>query len=126
MTVKYNVVERANPQDREAPKKFYASIESSGHTTTRQLAERASKMCTLSTPDMLAAIESLLSIIPEELANGNVVELGDFGSFWLRASSDGTETSTEVHPAQISNVLPRFIAGKQFKRALQTIVFNKN
>jgi HU domain fused to wHTH, Ig, or Glycine-rich motif len=76
MAVKFNIVERANPLDREAPKKFYPSIQFSGR------------------------------VIPEELAKGNIVELGDFGSFWLRASSEGAETAEEVRSSQISGVLP--------------------
>jgi hypothetical protein len=44
MTVKFNIVEQGNPADREAPKKFYPSIQSSGRVTTRELAEQAAKM----------------------------------------------------------------------------------
>jgi predicted histone-like DNA-binding protein len=126
MTVKFNVVERGNPADREAPKKFYPSITSSGRVSTRELAERAAQMSTLTTTDMVAAIESLLTIIPAELAKGNIVELGDFGSFWLRATADGTETADDVRASHITNVMPRFNPGKEFKRTLDTIVFNKN
>ena len=98
MTVKFNIVERGNPTDREAPKKFYPSIQASGRITTRELAESASQMSTLTTTDMMAALESLLTIIPEELAKGNIVELGDFGTFWLRATSDGAATADDVRP----------------------------
>lgn len=126
MSVKYNVVEKGNPTNREAPKKFYPSITSSGRVTTRQLAERAAQMSTLTTTDMVAAIESLLTIIPDELAKGNIVELGDFGSFWLRVNADGAETAEEVRASQITGVLPRFNAGREFKRSLDGIVFNKN
>ncbi len=126
MTVKYNIVERGNPTNREAPKKFYPSILSSGRVSTRELAERAAQMSTLTTTDMVAAIESLLTIIPEELAKGNIVELGDFGSFWLRTTSDGAESAEEVRSAQITGVLPRFNPGREFKRTLDTIIFNKN
>ena len=126
MSVKYNVVERANPADREAPKKFYVSIQSSGRVTTRELAERAAQMSTLTTVDMMAAIESFLAIVPAELAKGNIVELGDFGSFWLRTTSEGAETAEEVRADQIGTVLPRFNPGKEFKRVLDAIKFNKN
>jgi predicted histone-like DNA-binding protein len=126
MTVKYNIVERANPADREAPKKFYVSIQSSGRITTRELAERAAQMSTLTTVDMMAAIESFLAIVPAELAKGNIVELGDFGSFWLRTTSEGAETAEEVRADQIGTVLPRFNPGKEFKRVLDAIKFNKN
>ena len=48
MSIKYNVVERANPRDLEAPKKFYPSIQSSGRMSLRQLSQRISQMCTVS------------------------------------------------------------------------------
>ena len=126
MSVKFNVVERGNPANPEAPKKFYPSIQSSGRMTLRELAERASEMSTLTTTDLMAAIESFLTIVPRELAKGNIVELGEFGSFWLRASSEGTETAEEVRPNQISGVLPRFNPGKEFKRHLDSIEFSKS
>ena len=118
MTVKYNIVERANPTNRAAPKKFYASIRSSGRVTTRELAERAAQMSTLTTVDVMAAIESFLAIVP--------AELGDFGSFWLRMSSEGAETAEEVRADRIGSLMPRFNPGKEFKRVLDAIKFNKN
>jgi predicted histone-like DNA-binding protein len=125
MPVKFNVVERGNPSNREAPKKFYPSIQSSGRVTTREMAEMAAQRSTLSTMDMMAAIESFLAIVPEQLARGNIVELGEFGSFWLRSNSDGAETADEVRANQISNVMPRFNPGKVFKHVLDGIEFTK-
>jgi len=126
MSVKYNVVERGNPSKPEEPKKFYPSIQSSGRLTLRELAEEAADRSTLTTADILAAVESFLAIIPKELAKGNIVELGDFGSFWLKTNSEGVEAAENVRADQISTVLPRFNPGKQFKRTLEAIIFNKN
>lgn len=125
MTVKYNVVERGNPANREAPKKFYASVVSSGHKSLRQLATRISQISTVSSTDTMAVLEALLNVIPEELAAGNVVELGDFGNFWLKASSDGSDTAEEVRAGNITNLLPRFNPGKEFKKVLATVEFEK-
>jgi predicted histone-like DNA-binding protein len=125
MTVKYNVVERGNPQNLEAPKKFYPSIQSSGRMSLRQLSKRISQMCTVSSPDTMAVLESMLTVIPEELAEGNIVELGDFGSFWLRSRSDGAEELDKVSASQVTNVLPRFNPGKEFKKALAAVDFEK-
>src|ERR1041384_659109 len=96
MPVKYNIVERANPSNREAPKKYYPSIQSSGRVTTREMAEMAADRSTLTTADMMAAIETFLSIVPQQLAKGNIVELGEFGSFWLKTTSDGADVPDEV------------------------------
>ena len=125
MSVKFNIVERPNPQDREAPKKFYPSIQASGRMSLRQLSKRISQMCTVSSPDTLAVLESMLAIIPEELANGNIVELGDFGSFWLRNNAQGAEAADKVSASQVTNVLPRFNPGKEFKKALTGVDFEK-
>ncbi len=126
MSVKYNVVERRNPAKPEAPKKFYPSIQSTGRMTLRELANEASQMSTLTSVDMMAAIESFLTIVPRELAKGNIVELGDFGSFWLRTETEGTEAQDDVHAGQITGILPRFNPGKEFKRALDSIEFTKS
>ena len=125
MSVKFNIVERGNPSNREAPKKFYPSIQSSGRVSTREMAEMAAQRSTLSTMDMMAAIESFMAIIPEQLTKGNIVELGEFGSFWLRTTADGAETVEEVRANQVTSILPRFIPGKQFKRTLDGIEFSK-
>ena len=126
MSIKYNVVERANPRDLEAPKKFYPSIQSSGRMSLRQLSQRISQMCTVSSPDTMAVLESLLTIIPQELADGNIVELGDFGNFWLRSSAEGAEEMEKVSASQVTTLLPRFIPGKEFRKALGSVEFVKN
>ena len=125
MTVKFNIVERGNPSDREAPKKYYPSIQSSGRVTTRELAEMAAERSTLSTMDMMAAIEGFLAIIPQQLAKGNIVELGDFGSYWLKTTSEGAASVDEVRANQIVSILPRFNPGRKFKDVLKTIEYVK-
>jgi len=125
MNVKYNVVERANPSNRAAPKKFYPSIVSSGRMTLRELAAEAANVSTLSSADLAAALEIFLAIIPKELAKGNIVELGDFGSFWLKSTSDGSDSADAVRAAHINGVLPRFNPGKEFKKVLDSIQFEK-
>ena len=119
-------VERGNPSDPQAPKKFYPSIQSSGRLTLRPLAAIAADRSTLTETDFIAAVESFLAIVPKELAKGNIVELGDFGSFWLKTSTEGAETAEAVRADQSSTVLPRFNPGKEFKRTLDNIEFNNN
>jgi predicted histone-like DNA-binding protein len=125
MSVKYNVVERANPSNREAAKKYYPSIVSSGRMTLRQLAQEISKISTVSSADTMAVLEALLTTIPSELARGNIVELGDFGNFWLKTTSEGADTAEAVRASQIGGVLPRFNPGKEFKKVLDTIEYEK-
>lgn len=125
MSVKFNVVERGNPGNPSAPKKFYPSIQSSGRVTTSELAAQAAQESTLSPADLMGALEIFLSIIPRELAKGNIVELGDFGNFWLRIEAAGSESEADVRAENITSVKPRFSPGKLFKKALDAIDFTK-
>ena len=126
MTTKFNVVTRPNPQDPEAPRKYYASVKSSGRVTLRELSQQIAQFSTVSTVDTMAVLEALLILIPREISRGNVVELGDFGSFWMRIQSDGSDTLEEVKANNIKRVLPRFTPGKVFRRALNNTEFVKN
>jgi predicted histone-like DNA-binding protein len=125
MSIKFNIVERGRPGDSEAPKKYYPSIQSTGRVSMADLAEEAKDISGLSTPDMVAAIEALLILIPRELAHGNIVELGDFGNFWLRSSAEGIEDAAKVRGDQITTLIPRFNPGKRFKRALLQVKFER-
>ena len=125
MSVKFNVVERGRPADPQAPKKFYPSIVCSGRVKLRQLAQEIARVSTVSSADTMAVIEALLIIIPNELANGNIVELGDFGSFWLQSKAEGSDTPDDVDGDQITRILPRFIPGKEFKQVLDTVEYER-
>ena len=70
-------------------------------------------------------LEALLTTIPEELSKGNIVELGNFGSFWLRSEAEGADSAEAVRGNQITKVLPRFNPGKEFKKVLEAIEFEK-
>ena len=70
-------------------------------------------------------IEALLTLIPRELSAGNIVELGEFGSFRLRIQSEGAETPEGVTAHNIKKILPRFVPGKEFSRVLDTTEFVK-
>ena len=125
MSVKFNVVERGKPGSPETPKKFYPSIVASGKVSQRDVAKHAAEMSTVSIADTAAVVENFLQIIAQELAKGNIVQLGEFGSFWLRTETEGADEAENVRASQITNVLVRFTPGKEFQQALDAIVFEK-
>ena len=125
MAVQYKVVTRGNPANPEAPKKYYPSISSSGRIRLRRLSQRIAAISTVSAVDTVAVLEGLLTVLPEEIANGNIVQLGDFGTFWMRIKSEGSVTEEEVNARKIMNVLPKFTPGKEFRQALKNTEFKK-
>jgi predicted histone-like DNA-binding protein len=125
MTVKFTTVARTNPQDPQGPKKHYPLVKSTSKMAMQKLAERAAEMSTLSPADMAAAIEVFLAIVPSELADGNIVSLGDFGTFSVRVRGEGSETPEEVTSRNITKTLVTFRPGKRFKEVLERITYEK-
>lgn len=125
MSVKYNVVERGKPGDPTAPKKYYPSAVATGKTNLRAVAKRAAEMSTVSMPDTVAVIEALLAIIPDEMGKGNIVRLGEFGSFWVKLQTEAAESAAEVNASKVIGVVPRFNPGKEFKTLLGGFEFEK-
>lgn len=125
MTVKYTVVPKVNPQNPEAPRKYYPVAKSSGKTTIRNLAERIAEISTVSSVDVVAVLEAFLNIIPKELADGNIVQLGDFGSFSLRIRSEGADSEEQVTAHNITKILTSFRPGKRFKEVLDNVSYEK-
>ena len=126
MSVKYVLAERGNPGKPTAPKKFYAVLKSSGEVTTRQLMKEISARSTVSAADTMAVIESLLDILPEKLSQGQIVRLGDFGSFSASVSSDGADTAEEFTAARITKYSIKFRPGKELNKAVATVEYRKD
>lgn len=125
MSAKYNVVPKKNPQDQESPPRYYPVIKSSGRINQRGLAQKGAQISTLSSADLAAALETLLTLIPQELMEGNIVDLGDFGSFRLSVKADGSDNETDVTARNIKSVNVRFTPGKEFKLSLSRVTFEK-
>ncbi len=125
MSAEYNVISRINPRDAAAPPKYYPSYKSSGRVTLRQLSKKIAQISTVSTADTMAVLESLLELIPQELADGNIVELGAFDSFRLTINAEGSATPEEVSSRNIKKINSRFMPGKEFKQVVDITEFKK-
>ena len=83
------------------------------------------EVSTVSSADTMASLEALLIVMPRLLADGNIIELGDMGSFWLRTKAEGAESAEDVSADNIIRVFPHFRPGKAFKYKLDRIEFKK-
>ena len=126
MAVKYTLAERANPQDRTAPKKWYANAKVDGELTFKDLGkEIAQGSTTVSDTDVMAVLNDLIKVLGRNLANGKIVRLGDFGSFQITISSEGAETETAFHPSMIKSAKIQFRPGKDLKDVTKTLTYEK-
>ncbi|NGF57773.1 DNA-binding protein [Parapedobacter sp. SGR-10] len=126
MSIKFNVQGIGNPQDANAPKKFYARPISSGEITLEDLASDISHASSINEADVMAVLYSLVREIPRNLSHGYIVRLGGLGSFRLGTGSLGSDTAEEVTAANIHRKRVLFHNGKRIKNALSSLTFQKN
>ncbi len=75
--------------------------------------------------DILAVLEGLTQVIPQQMANGNIIRLADFGSFRVSLRSEGVENPADFTQSQITETKVLFRPGSEFSRRLQNIQFVK-
>lgn len=125
MPISYVVTPRVNPNDLTAPRKYYGIAKSSGEETVRQLANEISKRTNLSTAEVFATIEAFIDLIPERLAEGKIVRLGDFGSFSISISSEGVEKEENFTAFNIKDNSLNFRPGKLVQNVLNNAEYRK-
>ena len=126
MPVQYSLSEKGNPGNPTAPKKFYANAKSTGEVTFRSLSkEIASGSTTVSDTDVLAVLNDLSKALAKHLSEGRIVRFGDFGSFSLRLSSEGAETSDKFNSSLIKGAKITFRPGIDLKEMLSVVKFEK-
>jgi len=126
MPVKFSVVPRKDPRDQNSEAKYYASVKSNGRADTYAVAKSINSMSTVSSVDTAAVLEAFLNVVPDKLADGNIVELGDFGTFRVSVSSEGAAKAEDVTARNITDVRVLFTPGKRFKQVLDTVQFQKD
>ena len=105
---KYKLVKKINPQDKEAPKKWYAIPISEVPQTVKAMTRAATENTTTAPIEMEAALELLGRHARQQLQQGHTVRVGDLGTIRVSFKSDGVENITDFNAgAMIKN--PRII-----------------
>ena len=81
--VTYSVSPRINPRDKDASPKFYGHVQANGEVNLREMAERIQQTCTVHKSDVFAVLVALEDTITDALKNGEIVRLGDLGTFQI-------------------------------------------
>lgn len=123
--MKYRLIERGNPGDTTAPKKWYASPVKTGTVTQKTLAKEIASRSSLTSGDVANVIQNLLDLLPARLIEGNSIHLGDFGTFRVSFSSEGAETPQDFTTDKMRGLKILFTPGSDFKRDLSSIKFEQ-
>jgi predicted histone-like DNA-binding protein len=125
MAIKFKTVPRNNPQDMEAPQKYYASSIGNGETDMEALAEMIAYQSTLTDTDCYAVLRSLEHNIINELKQGRIVKLGSLGNFQVSISAKGQENAEDVTANDIVKSRILFRPGKKLRNLLLNLSYQK-
>ena len=126
MAVKIKAVQRVNPQDVDAPQKFYAKAVGNGKTDLKRLAKMIAMQCTVNRADCLAVLAALEGNIILELQDGKIVQLGDLGTFQLGVKSTGSVIQDEVGSNSVVKARLNFRPGEELKKMMNNLSYSKN
>jgi predicted histone-like DNA-binding protein len=119
MAIFYNKVQRGNPLDSKAPKKWYAILKTVSQVGEKEVAKLISDETTLNRKEAEMSLDQLEKVLLRLLLDSHSVQLGDWGSFHLTCNSKGSDTKEEVGAGSIQNLNIRFSPSKELKEALQ-------
>ncbi len=126
MSISYNIVSRGEPGvSGGGEQKFYASAVSTGDADIRDLTHKIEKISTMSGGDIRGVLYSLVDVIRDELADGNIVRLGELGYFRVSLSSEGHEAAEDVNADSITDTRILFTPGPMLDNMLENLEFEK-
>ena len=123
--VTYSVSPRINPRDKDASPKYYGHVQANGEVNIREMAERIQQTCTVHKSDVFAVLVALEDTITDALKNGEIVRLGDLGTFQIGISSKGALTEEDYNDSLITKARINFRPGSALVGILTNLTFSK-
>ena len=123
--VSYSVSPRVNPAEKGTPPKFYGHVQARGDVTLREMSERIQQSCTVHKSDVFAVLVALEDVITDALRGGEIVRLGDLGTFQIGISSKGAVTEEDYDESLIKKARINFRPGMALAGILTNLTFTK-
>ena len=123
--VTYSVSPRINPREKDEAPKYYAHVQASGDIDVREMAERIQQTCTVHKSDVFAVLLALEDVIIDALKSGEIVRLGDLGSFQIGISSKGALTEEDHDVSMIKKARINFRPGSALSGILTSLSYQK-
>ena len=123
--VTYSVSPRINPRDKDAPPRYYGHVQARGDISLREMAERIQSTCTVHKSDVFAVLVALEDVITEALKSGEIVRLGDLGTFQIGISSKGALSEEDYTDSLIKKARINFRPGSALMGAINGLTYQK-
>ena len=123
--VTYSVAPRINPRDKDAAPKYYGRVQANGDVNIREMSERIQQSCTVHKADVQAVLLALEDVIIDALKGGEIVRLGDLGTFQIGVSGKGALTEEDYTPSLIQKARINFRPGVALAGSLSSLTYTK-
>jgi predicted histone-like DNA-binding protein len=123
MALLYNKIEKGNPSDPSAQKKWYPVLKSTKLVKEKEVAQMLAEETTLNPKEAEMAVSQLLKVVTNLLLEGNTVQLGELGSFRVTLSSEGSASPEEVSANKIERINVRFTESEALKTTMKKATF---
>lgn len=123
MSIFLKKIQRVNPQDKQGPKKWYASQVTTEQMDETAVSEAIADETTLNAGEAMMAIRQLRKVILSALHNGKSVKLGNWGSFYAVAESEPADTAEALTAKNVKRVKINFRPGSEIKESLAKATF---
>ncbi len=119
--LKVKGIPKRNPMEPETAPKYYASAMHDARLDLDSLAMAVAERCSLKRADVHGVLVGLMDIIPNELLKGNIISLGQLGSFYVTVKSEGAETAEDMSPGLVKGSKIQYRPTKELKKKLRMI-----
>jgi predicted histone-like DNA-binding protein len=123
MALFFKRIQRRNPSDPTAPKKWYPILKSVGLVKEKEVAKLVADETTLNPKEAEMSMYQLLKVIIRLLLEGHSVQLGELGSFRLTARGEASDTEEEVNANKIKSVRIHFIPSDTLRNEINNATF---
>lgn len=113
---KYKLIQKSNPLDQDAPKKWYATSISEKAQDVKAMTRAATENTTTAPIEMEAALDLLGKYAMQQLQQGHIVRVGNLGTLRITFKSKGADSVTDFNASSmISNPRVVFTPSKEFR-----------
>lgn len=125
MAIKVKAIAKKNPLKPKDEPKFYAQVLQSDELTLRDIVDDIALNCTLTGSDIKAVLDALMTSLKHNLGKGNVLRLGDLGSFRVSVSSKGEVTAKACTSRAVKKARIIFVPSAELKETVKVFSFTK-
>ena len=123
--VTYSVSPRINPKDKNMPPKYYGHVQANGDVSLREMSERIQASCTVTKADVYAVLVAMEDVIIDALKSGEIIRLGDLGTYQIGISSKGALTEEDYDDSLIKKARINFRPGVALVGILSNLSYQK-